>query len=133
MTPPKLSQKEWDLLCQQCGRCCLKTYAGPQGEVIRTTIACFCLDVTTKRCTQFANRVDHVPQCQRLSPTNIPYWMPSTCAYVRWKQGKDPVALNVIEERYPWDNVVSEMELMEFKLADYILCIEGSSDETDSQ
>ena len=80
-----MSDKEWEALCDGCGKCCLnKLEDEDSGEVALTRVACRLLDDTTCRCAQYDIRHQFVPDCIVLSPQNLPdnlYWMPETCAY----------------------------------------------------
>ena len=81
----KLNQKEWEALCDGCGKCCLNKLEDDEtGEVALTRVACRLLDDETCRFTQYEIRHQFVPECIVLSPENLPenlYWMPETCAY----------------------------------------------------
>lgn len=81
----KLSEKEWEALCDGCGKCCLnKLEDEDSGEVALTRIACRLLDDDTCRCAQYDIRHQFVPDCIVLRPDNLDshaYWMPETCAY----------------------------------------------------
>lgn len=86
----KLSQKEWEALCDGCGKCCLnKLEDEDTGEVALTRVACRLLDDDTCRCGQYDIRHQFVPDCIVLTPDNLDthaYWMPLTCAYrLLWK------------------------------------------------
>ncbi len=88
----KLTQSEWEALCDGCGKCCLnKLEFEDTGEVAFTRIACRLLDGDTCSCTQYDIRHQFVPECVRLTPKTLPkiaYWMPQTCAYRRLFEGK---------------------------------------------
>ena len=81
----KMNQREWEALCDGCGKCCLnKLEDEDTGEVALTCVACRLLDGDTCRCAQYEIRKQFVPDCVVLTPQNISkiaYWMPSTCAY----------------------------------------------------
>jgi uncharacterized cysteine cluster protein YcgN (CxxCxxCC family) len=81
----KLTQAEWEALCDGCGKCCLNKLEDPDtGEVALTKIACKLLDDSTCHCSQYEIRKQIVPICVVLTPKNISenaYWMPETCAY----------------------------------------------------
>lgn len=80
-----MTPKEWEALCDGCGKCCLNKLEDPETEEIAfTKVACRLLDDQTCRCAQYDIRLQFVPECVHLSPENIDthaYWMPSTCAY----------------------------------------------------
>jgi uncharacterized cysteine cluster protein YcgN (CxxCxxCC family) len=88
----KLSQKEWEALCDGCGKCCLnKLEDEDTGEVALTRVACRLLDDQVCQCTQYDIRHQFVPECIVLKPDNLDshaYWMPKTCAYRLLWQGK---------------------------------------------
>lgn len=81
----KLSDREWEALCDGCGKCCLnKLEYEDTGEVELTRVACRLLDDETCRCAHYENRHQFVPDCIVLRPDNLDshaYWMPRTCAY----------------------------------------------------
>lgn len=88
----QMSQKEWEALCDGCGKCCLnKLEDEDTGEVALTNVACRLLDDSTCRCSQYDIRHQFVPECIVLKPSNIPehlYWMPETCAYRLVHEGR---------------------------------------------
>ncbi|MBW6419059.1 YcgN family cysteine cluster protein [Celeribacter sp. PS-C1] len=86
----KMSEEEWEALCDGCGKCCLnKIEDADTGEVYLTRVACRLLDDQSCQCGQYEIRKKLVPECIRLTPENIDshaYWMPTTCAYrLLWK------------------------------------------------
>ena len=87
----KMSQAEWEALCDGCGKCCLnKLEDEDSGEVALTRVACRLLDDDTCRCAHYDNRHQFVPDCIVLRPDNLDthaYWMPDTCAYRLLWQG----------------------------------------------
>ncbi|MFK7879273.1 YcgN family cysteine cluster protein [Roseobacter sp.] len=87
----KMTRKEWESLCDGCGKCCLnKLEDEDSGSVALTRIACRLLDDSTCRCAHYDNRHQFVPDCIVLKPDNLDthaYWMPDTCAYRLLWQG----------------------------------------------
>lgn len=87
-----LAPKEWEALCDGCGKCCLnKLEDADTGEVAFTRIACRLLDDETCTCAHYEARKTLVPECVVLTPRNIgeiAYWMPATCAYRLLYEGK---------------------------------------------
>lgn len=87
-----LTKREWEALCDGCGKCCLNKLEDPDtGEVAFTRIACRLLDDETCRCAQYDIRLQFVPDCVVLTPKNLPdiaYFMPTTCAYRLLHEGK---------------------------------------------
>ena len=92
-SPGALSQKEWEALCDGCGKCCLNKLEDEEtGEVALTRVACRLLDDATCLCAQYEIRHQFIPECIVLSPENIDthaYWMPRTCAYRLLADGGD--------------------------------------------
>lgn len=83
-TLAQLDQGEWESLCDGCGLCCLqKLEDEDDGAVYYTRIACKLLDLQTCRCSDYPNRVKHVPDCIQLTPAQADQfrWLPPTCAY----------------------------------------------------
>ncbi len=87
----KMSDKEWEALCDGCGRCCLNKLEDPDtGHVALTRVACRLLDDETCRCGQYDIRHQFVPECIKMTPATLPlhaYWLPKTCAYKRLHEG----------------------------------------------
>ena len=86
-----MSPAEWESLCDGCGRCCVLRFEDEDTEeVIPTRVHCRLFDSGTCRCSDYANRKRHVPDCIKLTPGNIEAlkWMPATCAYKRVWQGR---------------------------------------------
>ena len=80
----EMTEEEWELLCDGCGRCCLvKLEDEDTGELHYTDVACRLLDCEACRCTDYRNRIERVPSCLRVSVDNIAEadWLPPTCAY----------------------------------------------------
>ncbi|MFQ1701476.1 YcgN family cysteine cluster protein [Loktanella agnita] len=98
----KLSRKEWEALCDGCGKCCLnKLEDEDSGEVALTRVACRLLDGDSCLCVNYPNRHDYVPECIVLTPKTLKenmYWLPQTCAY-RLVYERRPL--------YPWHPLIS--------------------------
>lgn len=90
--PDRMTQKEWEALCDGCGKCCMnKLEDEDTGDVALTCVACRLFDDQTCRCTQYPIRHQFVPECVVLSPKNMDqnlYWIPETCAYKLLWTGK---------------------------------------------
>jgi hypothetical protein len=88
----KLSPREWEALCDGCGKCCLnKLEDEDSGEVALTRVACRLLDDQSCQCAHYETRHSFIPECIVLKPENLDthaYWMPQTCAYRRLWEGK---------------------------------------------
>jgi uncharacterized cysteine cluster protein YcgN (CxxCxxCC family) len=90
-TLAEMNAKEWESLCDGCGRCCLvKLEDEDTAEIYFTDIGCRLLDGETCRCHDYANRSDRVTDCVRLTADNIGdlNWLPPTCAYRLVGEGK---------------------------------------------
>lgn len=81
----KMTNKEWEALCDGCGKCCLnKLEDEDTGEVALTRVACRLLDDASCLCAHYENRHQFVPDCIVLKPETIEshmYWLPQTCGY----------------------------------------------------
>lgn len=87
----ELTLAEWEALCDGCGRCCLhKLEYEDTGEIAYTRVACKLLDLASARCSDYAGRRRHVPDCVRLTPDTLGEinWLPATCAYRRLHEGR---------------------------------------------
>jgi uncharacterized cysteine cluster protein YcgN (CxxCxxCC family) len=87
----QMTTTEWESLCDGCGLCCLVRFEDEEsGEIIPTRVHCRLFDAERCRCTDYANRKQHVPDCIKLTPHNIEQllWMPRSCAYRRLYEGK---------------------------------------------
>ena len=86
-----MSQSEWESLCDGCGKCCLISLEDEDtGDILLTDVHCRLFDSGTCRCSNYAERKAHVPDCVKLEPGNIAAlrWMPRTCAYRLLSEGK---------------------------------------------
>ena len=91
-TLEQMSEREWESLCDGCGRCCLnKLEDWDTGEIHYTNIACTLLDHETCRCCDYENRFVTVPDCVKLQPKDIGTysWLPPSCAYRILEEGGD--------------------------------------------
>jgi uncharacterized cysteine cluster protein YcgN (CxxCxxCC family) len=87
----QMTVREWESLCDGCGLCCLIRFEDEEtGEIIPTRVACKLFDDDACRCSNYAERKTHVPDCIKLTPHNIEdlQWMPLSCAYRRLYEGK---------------------------------------------
>ena len=79
-----LNPREWEALCDGCGKCCLhKVEDADTGRIYVTNIVCRLLDKDKGCCTNYAERRRFVPDCVRLTPADVAEiaWLPLTCAY----------------------------------------------------
>lgn len=87
-----MSPKEWESLCDGCGKCCcIRLEDEDNGEIYITDVVCKLFDANICQCTDYANRSVRVPDCVTLTPDNVDQltWMPKTCAYRLLAEGKD--------------------------------------------
>jgi len=88
----KMNAREWEALCDGCGRCCLNKLEDEEtGEVALTRVACRLLDSETCRCGNYPIRKQLVPECVVLDLETLPriaYWLPATCAYKLLHEGR---------------------------------------------
>lgn len=87
-----LSDRQWEALCDGCGRCCLlKLEDEDTGKVHLTRLSCRLLDVGTCRCSDYLNRHKRVSDCIRIDPETVRNlaWLPVTCGYRRVAEGRD--------------------------------------------
>lgn len=130
----EMNQAEWEALCDGCGLCCLvKLEDDETNEVAYTKVACKLLDCKTARCSDYPNRLQHVPDCIQLTPEKLQsiHWLPSSCAYRRLNEGKHLPTwhyLNtgsrnsVIEARKSAaGRCISELDIDEDEIEDYIV------------
>ena len=88
----EMDLREWESLCDGCGRCCLvKLEEEDTGRVHYTDVACALFDAGSCRCRDYANRQAKVSDCVRLTPAEVRRltWLPPTCAYRLVREGRD--------------------------------------------
>ena len=96
----ELTAEEWELLCDGCGRCCLKKIQDEESnELFWTRVACRYLDDNC-RCSNYTKRTVLVPTCLNVKEIykQIANWMPDTCGY-RLRSEKKPL--------YDWHPLLS--------------------------
>lgn len=89
----QMTKREWESLCDGCGRCCLnKLEDEDTGEIYFTNVSCRLLDIEKCRCVDYENRKEKMPDCMILGIDNHAALevMPSTCAY-RLLQDNQPL------------------------------------------
>ena len=88
----EMTDKEWESLCDGCGRRCLiKIREHDESPVHYTNVSCKLLNIDTCRCSSYQNRHDFVPECLELREEFdwLVHIMPVTCAYRLLHEGKD--------------------------------------------
>jgi uncharacterized protein len=87
----ELDAREWESLCDGCGRCCLnKLEDWDTGEIAWTNVACRLLDGQSCRCSDYEDRQREVPDCVQLTPETVRAigWLPPSCAYRLVAEGR---------------------------------------------
>lgn len=87
----QMSKKEWELLCDGCGKCCLNKLE-IKGKIKFTNTHCRFLNCQTCLCRIYDNRFEKVPDCRDIDLSAIrekPRWLPKTCAYWLLDNGYD--------------------------------------------
>jgi len=100
-TLEEVNKKEWESLCDGCGRCCLNKYeVEGTTKVVFTDVACKLLNTESCRCSNYKNRAKFVEDCIVLTPEVMPAMncLPPTCAYRLISEGK---------KLYSWNPLVS--------------------------
>lgn len=88
----QMTDAEWESLCDGCAKCCLhKLEDRDTGRILQTNVACRLLNLTSCRCSRYAERARFVPDCVKVTPDNAGAlrWMPRTCAYRLLAEGRD--------------------------------------------
>lgn len=86
----EMTEREWESLCDGCGRCCLnKLEDEDTGEIFYTRAACRLLDIERCRCTRYTGRIREMSGCLDLREGFSQFhWLPRTCAYRLLHEGK---------------------------------------------
>lgn len=87
----EMTRKEWEDLCDGCGKCCLnKIEDEDTGDIFFTNVGCKLFESRTCKCSNYNNRKKLVADCQILTPkkVNSLTWLPSSCSYRRVNEGK---------------------------------------------
>ena len=87
----EMSKKEWESLCDGCGRCCLNKYEDEDTkQIFYTDVACKLFDEGSCRCSDYKNRAKKVPDCVQLRSEDMDdmYCLPPTCGYRLIHEGK---------------------------------------------
>ena len=130
----ELNSAEWEALCDGCGLCCLiKLEDEELQEIAYTKVACKLLDCQTAQCSNYSQRVQHVPDCIQLTPEKLAniQWLPASCAYRRLEQGKSlpswhylnsGTRSSIIQAKISAaGRCISEVEVDEEQIEDYIV------------
>ena len=130
----ELNSAEWEALCDGCGLCCLiKLEDEELQEIAYTKVACKLLDCQTAQCSNYSQRMQHVPDCIQLTPEKLAniQWLPASCAYRRLEQGKSLPSWHYLNsvtrssiiqaKKSAAGRCISEVEVDEEQIEDYIV------------
>ncbi len=90
-TLEQMSDDEWESLCDGCARCCLLKLEDMETQKLYfTNVSCQLLDNDRCQCSDYANRLQRVPECLqvRLMKSDEYEWLPRSCAYRRLAEGR---------------------------------------------
>ena len=128
----EMNKKEWESLCDGCGKCCLiKLEDANTKKLFYTDVVCHLLDTNTCRCKNYSKRKQLVDDCLQLEKDDVEdfKWLPKTCAYRLLHEGKDLPSWHYLvsgdrntvhkEKMSVQNRVVSETEVLE--IAEHIV------------
>lgn len=130
----EMSQSEWELLCDGCGKCCLQKLEDEEdGTVYYTSVICQYMTNECK-CSVYKDRHDLVPNCVWLKPEDVDnfFWLPSTCAYRILAEGRDlptwhplvcgdPNIIHAVNISVAHMDLVKDNEIPEDDWQDYVI------------
>ncbi len=97
----RMSPDTYEKICKGCGLCCLcKT--GTDAITLYTRLACNCLDLKTRRCKVYSQRLVHPEyECTKVTPELAVAgdWVPRTCGYVEYIFGP------AVPIKFDWSSV----------------------------
>ncbi|SHI43296.1 hypothetical protein SAMN02745165_00026 [Malonomonas rubra DSM 5091] len=75
--------QHWEQICQRCGECCFEKKIDKKGTVLTTSVPCRFLDIHTRNCRIYHQRLQAEEDCIKLTPDNLAGldWLPLNCAY----------------------------------------------------
>ena len=73
----------WEAICRRCGECCFEKTIDEQGTVRTLAVPCRFLDIHTRSCRIYHQRLQAEEDCIKLTRENLAEldWMPKDCAY----------------------------------------------------
>jgi uncharacterized cysteine cluster protein YcgN (CxxCxxCC family) len=103
-TLDKMSESEWEGICDGCAKCCLHKFIDddnveeqtftdhldPEENIHYTNIVCSLLNTKSCQCTKYDQRTTLVPECVKLTKENLKdiFFMPPSCSYRRLYEGR---------------------------------------------
>jgi len=81
--PMRISDKQWEACCRQCGLCCFEKRTDRYGRHHMTREACRYLNIIERTCRVYHKRFSTGEECLKLTPEVIKEadWLPEACAY----------------------------------------------------
>lgn len=113
----KISQEQWEKICNRCGKCCLiKLQDEDSGQICYTNVVCRYFDQEKCTCSVYDKRTKLVPECLKLTPDNVSQieWMPQSCAYRRLFENKPALPVTTIQGRCVSETVVDPENLEDY-------------------
>lgn len=79
----QIDNDRWEELCRRCGGCCFEKQLDDKGNVQTLAIPCRFLDIHTRTCRIYHQRLQAEEDCIKLTPENVIEldWLPEDCAY----------------------------------------------------
>ncbi|NOQ51591.1 MAG: hypothetical protein GQ578_05175 [Desulfuromonadaceae bacterium] len=79
----ELDAEQWEAICQCCGACCFEKKIDSRGVVRTLAAPCRFLDIHTRNCRIYHQRLQAEEDCIKLTPEILPTlaWLPKNCAY----------------------------------------------------
>ncbi len=89
-TMMEMDEKEWESLCDHCGRCCLHKFEDEQETIHYTNVVCRLYAHDGRGCGDYQARQTLVRDCLRLQQLDHKQfrWLPESCAYRLLSEGK---------------------------------------------
>ncbi|MCL2567464.1 MAG: YcgN family cysteine cluster protein [Alphaproteobacteria bacterium] len=113
----KMTDSQWESLCDGCGKCCLEKIEDiDTGEIYTSAVSCRLLNPDTCRCASYDNRFKYMEDCIKITPKKVYEikWLPKTCAYRLIKEKKDLPAWHPLITNNPNSTIASGNSACEF-------------------
>ncbi len=88
----KMTNSQWESLCDGCGKCCLEKIEDIDTGIVYTTrVACRLLDTESCKCSNYEKRFRYMDDCIKISPKKVYEikWLPKNCSYRLIKEKKN--------------------------------------------
>lgn len=89
-----MDQREWESICNRCGKCCYEKVDLGGGIIRYTDEPCVHLDTASNLCKVYEKRHEVEPDCISLTEKLVRTlnWLPEDCAYVEHMRYEDTLA-----------------------------------------